>query len=190
MNSNLPVEQLWDAYRDGELSQADIATFEQHLADHPDQQALFDAESQWLESLHDQPVMQNATLQTKANVDFSTSVLDQWNDQSKPVLAKIHWKSASFSAGWLVAAAAIAIAMWVNAPEATIDQPAPRTIASNLPSDSWATPGNRHPLTSLVQDLDDTYDEQPTNVFAALGAMMNLSNVEVTPIQQASFQEH
>ena len=189
MNSNLPIEQLWDAYRDGELSQADIARFEQYLADHPDRQALFDVESQWLESLHDQPMMQKTlAAQTQVSDDFTATILDQWDDQSKPVLAKIHWKSASFSAGWLVAAAAIAIAMWVNAPEATIDQPAPRSIASNvIPSDTWANPANRHPLTSLVQDMDDTYDEKPTDVFAALGSMMNLSNVEIQP---ASFQEH
>ena len=58
MNDQLTIEALWDAYRDGDISAADKARFEQYLLEHPDQQALFDAESQWLEALHDQPMLQ------------------------------------------------------------------------------------------------------------------------------------
>jgi hypothetical protein len=199
VNQHQPIEQLWDAYRDGDISAADKAVFEQFLADHPDQKALFDAESQWLTSLHDQPVIRAMAYpaNTKQH-DFAAAVLNQWDEQSKPVLARIHWKSAAFSAGWLAAAAMIAIAMWINAPQASVDQTRNTTVATRMPGmdGSWRTPDgrmrdHRHPLTSLVQDMDQTYEEQPTNVFAAFGSMMNLSQVEVTPIQQASYtQEH
>ena len=79
MNSNLPIEQLWDAYRDGELSQADIARFEQYLADHPDQQALFDVESQWLESLHDQPMMQKTLAAQTQDARLAASTV-RWTE--------------------------------------------------------------------------------------------------------------
>ncbi|HAI13433.1 MAG TPA: hypothetical protein DCM28_17125 [Phycisphaerales bacterium] len=188
MNQHQNIEHLWDAYRDGDITAEDKALFEQYLADHPDEQALFDAETQWLDSLHDQPVTSSAPMlsiaQTQpANRAFAAAVLDHWDDASRPVLAKIHWKSAAFSAGWLVAAAAIAIAMWVNAPDATL----PNNDAG--PQIAHRPQPRSHPLTSLVQDMDRTYDEQPTNVFAAFGSMMSLSNVEVTPIQPASYQE-
>lgn len=198
MKQDQTIEHLWDGYRDGELSDADKALFEQYLADHPDQKALYDAESQWLVTLHDQPVMiQHALPLTAAapsgNKTFADAVLDKWDDQSRPVLARIHWKSAAFSAGWLVAAAAIAVAMWINAPQATIQQNNnPTTVATRMPGSNVGynhLRDRRHPLTSLVQDMDRTYDEQPSNVFAAFGSMMNLSQVEVTPIQQASYQQ-
>jgi anti-sigma-K factor RskA len=193
VNDQLTIEALWDAYRDGDISAADKARFEQYLAQHPDQQALFEAESQWLEALHDEPVLQAnampvASAMQQANRAFANAVLDQWDADSRPVLARIHWKSAAFSAGWLVAAAAIAIAMWFNAPEATI----PDNNSTQVALEDGPRPGardRRHPLTSLVQDMDQTYEEQPTNVFAAFGSMMNLSNVEFTPVNQASYQE-
>lgn len=195
MNQHQNIEQLWDAYRDGDLSAADKALFEQYLADHPDEQALYDAESHWLSSLHETSVSKAANLAmaghaTQPNRAFTSAVLEQWDNQSRPVLARIHWKSAAFSAGWLVAAAAIAVAMWINAPQATVNNTNPTAVASRMPPSidgGWRD--RRHPLTSLVQNMDQTYEEQPTNVFAAFGSIMNLSNVEVTPIQQASFQE-
>lgn len=191
MNDQLTIEALWDAYRDGDISAADKARFEQYLLEHPDQQALFDAESQWLEALHDQPMLQanavpTATQNQQANRAFANAVLDQWDADTRPVLAKIHWKSAAFSAGWLVAAAAIAVAMWFNAPEATIPD---QGDAVNVARTDMTSRDHRHPLTSLVQDMDQTYEEQPANVFAAFGSMMNLSNVEFTPVNQTSYQE-
>ncbi|MFG0247545.1 MAG: hypothetical protein ACF8OB_01555 [Phycisphaeraceae bacterium JB051] len=191
MNDQLTIEALWDAYRDGDISAADKARFEQYLLEHPDQQALFDAESQWLDALHDQPVLQAnaapiAPADKQANRAFANAVLDQWDADSRPVLAKIHWKSAAFSAGWLVAAAAIAVAMWFNAPEATLPD---QGDTVNVARTDMTSRDRRHPLTSLVQDMDQTYEEQPTNVFAAFGSMMNLSNVEFTPVSQASYQE-
>lgn len=193
MNQHPSIEQLWDAYRDGDITAADKVLFEQYLADHPDQAQLFQAESLWLESLHDQPVaMALPSEEVSANHAFTDTVLAQWDEQSKPVLARIHWKSAAFSASWLVAAAAIAIAMWVNAPQATIDHSNQPTVADSFSAqiDDWQPRDRRHPLTSLVQNMDETYEQQPTNVFTAFSSMMNLSSVEVTPIQQASFQEH
>ncbi|MBL4699997.1 hypothetical protein JYU15_01340 [bacterium AH-315-I18] len=193
MNQHPSIEQLWDAYRDDDITAADKVLFEQYLADHPDQAQLFQAESHWLESLHVQPVaMAISPAETSANRAFANTVLAQWDEQSKPVLARIHWKSAAFSASWLVAAAAIAIAMWVNAPQATVNQTNNPTVADSrsVQVHRWQNRDHRHPLTSLVQNMDETYDQQPTNVFTAFSSMMNLSNVEVTPIQQASFQEH
>lgn len=198
MNQHQSIEHLWDAYRDGELSAADVSLFEAYLADHPDQKVLYEAETRWLTSLHDQSMAQAQPVvaghvNSKTTDTFASAVLDQWDDDSRPVLARIHWKSAAFSGGWLIAAAAIAVAMWINAPEATT-QPngSSPTVAVNgfSPDNSRIyTPDHPHPLTSLVQDMDETYEAQPTNVFAAFGSLMSLSNVEVTPIQPASYQE-
>lgn len=199
MNQHQNIEQMWDAYRDGELSADQVVQFEQYLADHPDQKALYDAESQWLISLHDQPMIEAqpfaaGSVNATSNRAFAAAVLDKWDEESRPVLARIHWKSAAFSAGWLVAAAAIAIAMWINAPEATTNPSGSNSTVAVGGFDggeqaNYPRRDRRHPLTSLVQDMDQTYEEQPTNVFAAFGSLMNLSNVEVTPIQQASYQE-
>ena len=111
MTNQPPHEELWERYRDGDLSDADRQAFEQYLQQDEQADAIYQAESQWLACLeHD--LERDANLPDADRQTFTQNVLDRW----QPVPKRSGQRRLVAAASWLAAAAVIALAIWVSPP--------------------------------------------------------------------------
>lgn len=77
------LDTLWEACRDGSISESDRAVFDRYLNENDQAAALWEAESQWLAMMSD---VDGAMAQEPAGRDghaFAISVLDQWQVQQE-----------------------------------------------------------------------------------------------------------
>ena len=77
------LEQLWDDYRDGSLSESDRAAFDEALRQDEQATALFKAESQWLGAMAQEGAIERG--QSPDGGVFAQRVLDKWQDQGAVV---------------------------------------------------------------------------------------------------------
>ena len=76
--TNSQIEQLWDDHRDNSLTSAQRHQFESFLKENPKAQALFNAESNWLNEI----ASTSTTLTNAQQTDtFSQNVIHQWQEQ-------------------------------------------------------------------------------------------------------------
>ena len=96
------VRQLWDEYRDGQLSGPEARGLEEHLADCRSCEKLWRAESGWLAVLSE-----NAPVSTDVEARaFSAAVVRRWSRQDRP---SIVGRIVRFSAAAAVVAAMLSI---------------------------------------------------------------------------------
>ncbi len=191
--TNSQIELLWENYRDGQATESERAAFEAYLQANPQQANLFEAETQWLSSL--------AEMSQVADPPFASAVVDQWVHEDQPaVVGRIHWRGALFPLGSMAAAAAVAFAMWLSqTPSEPVDFNSPllldQPIAAHQPPMAAASFGTLHPLTSLMRDVSEAYEQEPDHLARAFEQARRLmdfdqlaSSIEVTPIQTVSYQ--
>lgn len=77
------LDNLWEACRDGSISESDRALFENHLRESESAAAMWQAESQWLILMGD---IDGAMAEEPAVADgsaFAMSVIEQWQSQQE-----------------------------------------------------------------------------------------------------------
>lgn len=157
--NNPDFETLWQAHRDGELDAAGRAALQAYLADHPHAARVFDAESQWLDMLHDD----DPAVATNADA-FKRSVVDTW---ATPVTVGFIGRYGSA----IVAAASIALVaglMWIagranlNQPNGPIaGGPDDQGTATVQPAVSDRRDGVTSPVSRFVLSVSGAVDRQP-----------------------------
>ena len=77
------IEQLWEAHRDGSISETDRVAFEQHLRESEPAAAMWKAESQWLEMIGDVDASFDEASPMRDRTTFVASVLDHWQVEAE-----------------------------------------------------------------------------------------------------------
>lgn len=77
------IEQLWEAQRDGTISETDRVVFEQHLRESEPAAAMWKAESQWLEMIGDVDASFDDSAPMRDQPTFVASVLDHWQVEAE-----------------------------------------------------------------------------------------------------------
>ena len=147
------LEQMWDDSRDGELSEAERKAFDEAMLDDRDQAARWGAESRWLGLLKSI----RPGVAAPEEPTFTQRVLEQWDDQRKRTG---FWGSgprlAMTLGGWSLAAAAVALVIWLNPP---LEQEPGAELVQDQPRQQ------HDPVTVLIQDMTEQYQQRPSAVF-------------------------
>ncbi len=98
------LEQLWDDYRDGSLSEADRAAFDDALRQDEQAAVLFKAESRWLQSMAKEGAIDRG--QSSDGGLFAQRVLDKWHEEGA-VVGRIGFSKLRV---WMVGIAATIVA--------------------------------------------------------------------------------
>lgn len=105
------IEQLWEAERDGTISETDRVAFEQHLRESEPAAAMWKAESQWLEMIGDVDASFDDAAPMRDQPTFVASVLDHWQVEAEReelgVVATIGPVRRGNSLRWLIGIAAM-----------------------------------------------------------------------------------
>lgn len=105
------IEQLWEAQRDGTISESDRAAFEQHLRESEPAAAMWKAESQWLKMIGDVDASFDDAAPMRDQPTFVASVLDHWQVEAEReelgVVATIGPVRRGNSLRWLIGIAAM-----------------------------------------------------------------------------------
>lgn len=193
MNTNRQPEipeslaAMWDDYRDGTLDEKQIALFEASLAESDEANALWQAESQWLEAIGDigdlAMAMDTDGTRTAANTStgsaFASSVVEYWfAEETQPVVGRIETNSIE-SASWRqwagsVAAAIILVAgglFLANQMNQPADNGNTLTKGGNTapPITATASPVSLLVASTNASDLDMAH---PTNIQRTLSDAM------------------
>jgi hypothetical protein len=103
-------QQLWDECRDGTISAADRAAFEEYLRANEPAAAMWKAESQWLEALADVDASFEGEANPLSAAGFADGVLNQWRpaaggaSEAEPVVGRIGFGG---TLGWAIGIAAM-----------------------------------------------------------------------------------
>jgi hypothetical protein len=122
-------QELWDDYRDGSLPSEQHQQFESYLKSSPQAQAIFDAESNWLNDIastdaaFDIKADLNEDLPTQLELEhndenFTASIINQWqstHDHSPAVAGRIGFARWQHAAPWIKAATSIAALIAITA---------------------------------------------------------------------------
>lgn len=136
------IDALWEAARDGELSDEQRRQFDAQLAEQPRLKTLWRRESEWLAMMaddeHDIP---------QRDESFTRRVLEAWDRQAddRSVIARVGYPFAAVGAA---IAAAVVFAIALNQFVGGLAAPTGPTLADNAPSN--------HPLARLVSGFGDT----------------------------------
>jgi hypothetical protein len=155
------MEQLWDDYRDGDLSDEQRAAFEAWLAGNAEARKRYDAETRWLASL----ATSGSAL---AHDDFARRTAARWHQSQTGVIARLRLGAAAQAAAVLAAVVAIAALIWFN-----MEPPAPTTTPMAVMPVEGEWHVNPSPVSLLLADADELLAAPPRQLRAAVEQTMS-----------------
>jgi anti-sigma factor RsiW len=154
--SHSDIEQLWDDYRDGDLSDEQRAAFEAWLAGNAEAQKRYNAETRWLASLATSGA-------APGHDDFAQRTAGRWQQSQTGVIARLRLGAAAQAAAALAAVVAIAALIWFNM-EPPAPTPAPMAVMP-VEGEWHASPS---PVSLLLADADELLAAPPRQIRAAV----------------------
>ena len=156
-------ENIWDRYRDGELSAADRAEFERYLRENAAEADLFERESRWLEELAD-TAGHGASPTDRTR--FRAAVLDRLPSEEERTVRRSGVLARIGPA--IAAAAAIALV-------GLIQLTAPRAVRPGETGQVTVVEARlQDPLSVLLSDVNEQIEHQPRQIRRAIDETASL----------------
>lgn len=155
------IQNLWDDCRDGAASGEDRKRFDEMMLDDREMAALWGAESRWLSQLSTTPMRAEPI----EGPTFTETVVDQWQaDYRRRAAMRLRWRAAAFAGGWAAVLLIAASVMWSRR-GAPPQQPESRYAQRSAYMPQMPAV---FPVTALVQDATEQYQEKPAAVYSAI----------------------
>jgi hypothetical protein len=169
-----PIEDMWDACRDGDLTPQESDAFARHLRDSDADARLWHTESGWLNALAHDTV--------EGGEAFTAAVVERWSAEATDgVAGRIGWRSVGLSIGWAASIAAlIALGVWLGnlpASQPPIGPAQPGPVATIPPGPRIDTSDTVNPVSALLDNVHARVAEQPARIRQAVEQTASLLDV-------------